>query len=415
MLHLLCATNDANLRQVVHRAAVHFGAHVHIAVTLESIRKLVKQFEPSVAMVDLALEPSSVLEMPSMYGGTSWILRMPPDAGWAMSAELSESSHFSEIMLDSISLTNVLEAVGAILERRQACERECAKNSENASVAELSSNESLKTGVLCKSCADSFKGDGIWHALQAWQNQVFGMAFSRPLTTVRERFHGTFSQTPWLSLFYRLFAEKSSGTLHLRRRYLHFTLVFRGGFPVCADTRDASDVLGFEAWDACRCDEARIEDKLPSMRFKLDKGEGLVDSRLFERRRAYICHLIDEIFTWPDARFSFIQGTEKELSSDDPGFSEHDIYAMISHAVFLRIPDAMIHEVTHSALSYFLKLNDNGSGFWGSDFSKKANVVIERLRSGNSLSEMLAMLPDEYPVQRVVYAAAMLNELNWLS
>lgn len=75
----------------------------------------------------------------------------------------------------------------------------------------------------------------------------------------------------------------------------------------------------------------------------------------------------------------------------------------------------MIHEVTHSALSYFLKLNDNASGFCRGVLPAKANVVVERLQSGSRLNEMLAMLPSHYPVQRIVYLVAMMDELNWLS
>ena len=46
---------------------------------------------------------------------------------------------------------------------------------------------------------------------------------------------------------------------------------------------------------------------------------------------------------------------------------------------------------------------------------KEARVVLEKLRDGNTLTEMLAMLPQDYPVQRVVYLAAMLDELNLIS
>ncbi len=75
----------------------------------------------------------------------------------------------------------------------------------------------------------------------------------------------------------------------------------------------------------------------------------------------------------------------------------------------------MIHEVTHSDLSYFLKLKDNASDFLGGILPPKAQTVADRLRSGSRLNEMLAMLPDAYPVQRVVYLVAMTDGLNRLS
>ena len=75
----------------------------------------------------------------------------------------------------------------------------------------------------------------------------------------------------------------------------------------------------------------------------------------------------------------------------------------------------MILEVVVSALPYFLKLRDNARGVFRMQLPKEARVVLEKLRDGNTLTEMLAMLPQDYPVQRVVYLAAMLDELNWIS
>lgn len=386
MSHFICATRDESLRAIINVLQSYFGFTVHFVLSIDSLSSLMSQFKPEIGLCDFDISPADVLELPNRYRETAWILRMPSEMGWAAVAEIGYSSSFVEVIPSQVSVGNIFEALSCCAEREDS----------------------------------SIVGSTIRHAMAAWQDLVFGKSPACALSSLalpegKDRLCGSLVRTPWLSILYRIYKDKASGVVHLRRKYTHLAITFNAGYPVSADTRALGAVVGFDAWYSRHGNDAHIDERLPSMRYRRQKEESEVDPKLFERRRAYVTAVVEDVFAWPTARFEFIPMPERAVQPEDPVFSPHDIEEIMQDAALVRIPSAMIHEVTHSALSYFLKLNDNASGFCRGVLPAKANVVVERLQSGSRLNEMLAMLPSHYPVQRIVYLVAMMDELNWLS
>lgn len=412
MPHFLCAARDEAVRTGVEILQDHFDFTVHHALSIESIDALLAQFSPDIALCDFDISPKDVLMLPARHPKTSWILRMPPETGWALAGELGISSGFADILPAQMSMGNLCEAIACCLDWREAA-KDAAPSGRNAETPP-------GAGGGAESRILPFKGPGICHAIAAEQEQMCGKSAAHALTSLapesgKGRLCTSLMRTPWLSILYRIYKEKASGVVHLRRKFTHWAIDFNGGYPISADMRALDDALGFEAWYKRRGDDAHIDAKLPSNRFLRPKDLPKPDPKLFERRRAYLTAVVDDVFVWPDARAEFIPHAERPTAADDPVFSPHDIEKIVIDAALFRIPGAMIHEVTHSDLSYFLKLKDNASDFLGGILPPKAQTVVDRLRSGSRLSEMLAMLPDTCPVQRVVYLAAMTDGLNRLS
>lgn len=386
MTHFLCATQDESLREVVTVLQSHLGGEVRFVDDIDALDVSMSQCHFEIGLCDFDMSPDEALDLPRRFPQTSWILRMSTDMGWAAVAEIGYSSSFVEVIPSQVSAWNIYEAVASCAERG------------NGGVA----------------------GANIRHAMSAWRDQIFGKISVSALSSLslpegRDRLRGNVARTPWLSILYRIYREKASGIVHLRRKNARLAITFNAGYPVSVDARALSAVMGFDAWYSRHGSDAHLDERLPSTRYRRQKEGEEIDPKLFERRRAYVTAVIEDVFAWPTAEFEFLPRPERAASSDDAVFSAHDIEEIMQNAALKRIPSAMIHEVTHSALSYFLKLKDNADGFYRVVAPPKANVVVERLRSGSRLNEMLAVLPSSYPVQRIVYLVAMMDELNWLS
>ena len=393
VIHAVSATNDRAFAEAVSCCAAALGIVVHEAVSLPVLESHIASFAPDIVICDAALGAETLCHLPAQYPPIAWILRLQPQTGWAAAAEYCLSCGFSEILPGGSSLSNIWVAL---------------RNTAEASA---------------RRPGECIIGENAVHAMRRCQKNITSQILPNRLLPADGPWQGCLSQTHFLALFWNLVSTKASGVLHLRRPGIHWILTMNVGFPFAMDSRDSEEVFGFEAWyeqngQDCPVD---IDARLPSARVRPDETQTQKfqiiheNRRSFEIRRMWLAALIGELFTWPEASFDWNPGGQKTLSLDEPVFAEHDVDEIVADAALARIPNAMILEVVVSALPYFLKLRDNARGVFRMQLPKEARVVLEKLRDGNTLTEMLAMLPQDYPVQRVVYLAAMLDELNWIS
>ena len=311
------------------------------------------------------------------------------DYGWAAAATLVRMGIVDDVVIGKPVPSNLVAALGGLSSRAQSTAGHAYFRWVSASLREPSYPEREIVRETLGDQSDSTKIERAM-AMQTIDAQFF-----------RRGPHGHLSGTHFSALLYRLHESGFSGRLQLWRTGLHWILSFEKGLPYCLETRDACDVLSFARWQG----DGEGEDPYLRMR-RQKKASRELYSAWFRAR-------LLEIFAWPDAEYAFCDGNRPPREPFHASLTHDDIVAMIFDGICRYAPKAVILEVTQSCLSYFFKLKDNASL---PDWNRpQVQAVVEKLKKGDTLTEMLATFAVESPVHQVVYLGLIMGQVDWIA
>lgn len=264
----------------------------------------------------------------------------------------------------------------------------CASNLFNALINQLE-QPSNNSGINAK------------HALWRYQKLIFANDFPNRVPSLITPAHGVFSECHCTALLARIARQRHSGLLYLKNQHINWSFQFDNGALCTANTNLSEPFFGFNAWQMTQA---------TSNHQKISTENNDLND---EQNKLWLAFLLDEVFSWLDAEFDWIPQNPISPQQQQQTLSASELIDICKQNALHAIPDAVILDGTHSLLSYFLKLRDNNDGCLADDLSLKLKSVIDKLKVGDSFAELLTTLPDDYKVQRVVYLAAMLDELDW--
>lgn len=379
----ICLSQDKSFTNLCELCGLHLGIECLSFTDTHAVIQSIHTHPPDILISDIdtlnALTPTRTSCQPQ----PAWLLRLPPKSGWALAGELTRCYKINEILPPPLSASNIYEALREFLEFP-------------APASWLGSNARL--------------------AQTMWLNAECSPHAPKIPPIARDLSCGNFIHAHFLSVFCRIIFSKASGQLHIHRPAMHWILHANAGFPCAMDTRDSESLFGFETWLERHKNDANLEERLPSARALYQKktppSYANAPHRLFERKRTWLSLLIAEIFTWPNARFRFSPTSPASSQNNAPLFSEHDLDDIIKNAAFQNVWDAAILDATQTSLPFLLKLHDKNQWFARAELSRHAAIVAQKLKNSTTLTEMLALLPPQCPVQRTLYLAMMMDEIT---
>lgn len=298
---------------------------------------------------------------------TSTIVQVNRDMGWAAQVSCVHAFGIAEIIPSGL----------------------CASNLFNALINQLEQ-------------PSSNAGPNVKHALWQYQKLIFDNDFPNLSLPLDTHAHGTFSEHHCIALFARIARQRLSGLLYLKNQHINWSFQFNNGALCNANTYLSKPFFGFHAWQHIS--------HLPSHHPKISPKNNDAND---DQTKSWLAFLLNETFSWLNAEFDWIPQNPMPSPLCQSTVSPTELIDICKQNALTSIPDAVILDGTHSLLSYFFKLRDNKDGCLADDLSLKVKSVIDKLSVGDSFAELLTTLPDDYKVQRVVYLAAMLDELDW--
>ena len=219
--------------------------------------------------------------------------------------------------------------------------------------------------------------------------------------------NGYLEQTHFSAILKHLFDEKLTGTLHLWRRSMHWSIAFQDGLPFDMMT---SDELGYFTVTSWAKRQEEFKDVFKSETDSTHKSLHATPQAP-QILKSWITSLMSEIFSWPYGDYLWCPDELPEKDDIFPEISRENILNTLIYGIFYHTPMVFIVEVTQSLLPYFLKLKDNIEWF-ETALPESARAVVEKLRKGITISELLATMPDDSPVHQVVYFLILMEKLD---
>ena len=229
---------------------------------------------------------------------------------------------------------------------------------------------------------------------------------------IRKRFftfanNGYLEQTHFSAILKHISDEKLTGTLHLWRRSMHWKIAFQNGLPFDMMTSDELGYFTVTSW-------AKRQDEFKDA-FQSEKDTILTSLHATPQApkilKTWIAALMIELFSWPYGDYLWCPDELPEKDNIFPEFSHENVLNILISGTFYYTPMVFIVEVTQSLLPYFLKLKDNTERF-ETALPESAKAVVEKLRKGITISELLATMPDDSPVHQVVYFLILMEKLD---
>ena len=234
----------------------------------------------------------------------------------------------------------------------------------------------------------------------------------------RNQDYGTFEHTHFSAIFYRLCAQHQTGRLHLRRTGLHWVIFFKDGAPFDIDMRSSRNSLDFPAWYQRKTQNSspEISTNLSIQDRELTRREIIREIPGYEKWfKTWLTDMICEIFAWPQAEFQWMPGNIPVTEPYHPQMSAKDCMQILQTGVLLWLSEASILDVTQSVLPYFLKLNDNKALAEASFSTQGFESIVEKLKMGDTLAEMLTGNHASHIVHSVIYMLIMMGHLDLIS
>ncbi len=369
------------------------GYETQICSSLEKFTQFLEQ-NPDIIITPPAIQDISVLDIIPKYPKIRWFIQ--DQMSWSGAAKLFKSSGCEDVLFEIPSISNLFETI-------------CSTKT-GAKTGTLSHYRWLKSATTIIQQQNT---DDILENLDDSSPEMSQHCVSQQYTLESQFFNpktsGTLSQTHFDTILEHIFSEKKTGVLHLWRKTMHWSITFSNGIPFDMFTHDEHGFFKMDAW----------AERHPLYKGWFSKSDcaKTVREKLREIPDAITLHkdwmstLMLEIFSWPEADFAWKSETLFPKTKTHPQFSGQEIQQMLINGVFNWTPMAFILEVTQSCLPYFLKLKDNPE--WSDDgLPNLAKAVAEKLKKGDTLSEMLATLSVDYPVHQVVYLFLMMRHLD---
>ena len=357
-----------NVDSTLHRAAKILSENLHLNgrfLPPDAAAQL-NAFDSDILITTQNILPSLV-NLNLLDEQTSIIMQLNREMGWAAQVACVQTFGIHEII---------------------PCGR-CASNLFNALINRLE-QPSPNTGINAK------------HALWRYQKLIFANDSPNQPPSLNNPAHGCFSECHAVALFARIARNRLSGLLYLKNQHINWSFQFVNGALCNAKTFLSEPLFGFNAWLQITQNLSNHPEISPNHNDSYDK-----------QTKSWLAFLVAETFSWLNAEFDWMPENSMASTQHPDALSAPELIDICKQNVLNNIPDAVILDGTHSLLSYFFKLRDNENGGFADDLSLKVKSVIDKLKMGDSFAELLATLPDDYKVQRVVYLAAMLDELDW--
>ncbi len=362
-----------------------------------SLEKTLRE-DTGIVICNMQFHGEDMTDLPLKYPSVRWIVQ--GCMSWATATELSRLNKFSEIIPDPLSYSNLYEAILSTPDL-----------SIDATISRHAYFRWLRLAALNNfGVTDNDLLEKL-NEIPSYNNGFENVPHDLRDLFFRRSLNGAFSNSHFASIFYSLTQDNKTGTLHLWRNQLHWIIAFESGIPFDIEIRDPNDFFGVFDWSHRQKQYDSVFPKTPCMSRKeyLRKEP---QSRII--LKSWLTSMLLEVFTWPEAMFEWRDDVRPPKEEYHPDFSREDLNQIFTSGIFEKTPLALIFEVTQSCLSYFLKLKDNGSDC-GMSLPDGTKAVVEQLKKGDTLTEMLAVFPSECPVHQVVYFFFVMNQLELIA
>lgn len=396
---LASQTPCENAHAILHA----FGYEVFVCPDRTSLEELLESKVMDLVLCDLFLDDTPTTDFPERYAETDWIACLDRTCGWALSTELRRLSGFRDVLFMPLPETELFAALWNLSQTRVTGSpaENAARHAEFRWMKKAYSNPpSVTLDHFVERLDDALAlpetaGDDYTSSLQ--------VQFFRPGDS------GFLSQTQFARLWHRITAGGMTGMLHLKRPGLHLSLCFEEGGLYDILARDPLGYFDIRSW-CIRNGYSQYPEPSQS-RHEFLKELPNAPECIAEWAR----FLVLEIFTWPEASFDWQADTIPQKRPFHPAKDSLNAHEILAQGIFQHMPVAFVLEVTHSCLSYFLKLKDNIPGFDRAFLSPQAIEVAESIKKGDTLPGMLAAYAADYPVHQVIYLYLVMGQLDLIA
>lgn len=408
----ICAIENQTFQNLASALMEDAGYVVYSVSDREKLLSLLDEFMVELILSDRTIEGESITDLPVKYPETVWIVHLTDIFGLAGSDAICSELHFSDYIPEPAAISNIYAAIWMAKQRHlgsflfDSNYIHAQFQSRRASVQRIT--DRFNANLMTSNDPDMryLKQDGI-----------------QCLSHIRERFfrnsdEGTLDHCHFGAIFYRLVTENKTGRLHLRRPGLHWVIFFKEGAPFDIDMRISAVSLDFPAW-LQRNSQLRHTDFSTDLNLqdneqtRRDRIKRVPDnSTLF---RKWLCEMIYEIFSWPQGEFLWLDGNIPPTELYHPHLNRLDCLQILKTGVFFWQSESSILEMTQSVLPYFLKLKDNETLSDESFLTEEIDPVVEKLKLGDNLTEILAGCNDSHLVHAVIYLLIMMGHLELIS
>ena len=409
----ICAIENQTFLSISSALLEDAGYEVGQANDRSKLLSLLNESAVDLVICDRVLGEESITDLPVKYPKSQWFIHLTDIYGLAAASSLCSEFQFADFIPMPAATSNIYAAIWMARNRRSG-------NFTFDSNAVHAKFQSQRSSVLGSSgfTSDSIQDDKMHGVRGIKQNGA------QCLQTIQERFfkvgqEGTFANCHLSAIFYRIMAENKTGRLHLRRPGLHWVIFFKDGAPFDIDMRMSAYSLDFPAW--AQKEENQFSTKDMSTDLTIHDNELTRRDRIkripenVSKFRAWIIAMMNEIFAWPQAEFQWMDGNIPPTELYHPQFSLEECLDILETGVFFWQSKSSIMDITQSVLPYFLKLKDNGSLPEGSVSAQEIESIVEQLKLGDTLTEMLAVNQNSHLVHAVIYLLIMMGHLELIS
>ncbi len=390
-------THSRNRREIQRILSV-LGYEMTVCKTFMELENLLKA-APALVICNAEFQEHSVIDLPAKYPKIHWIIQ--GEFSWSAAAELVRVHGFCDVILEPFSCSNLFDAVW-LLDNGG-----CAYSTGQVAYMRWLHGTIVKAGpsnsekYLEKLDEPGKNADAEFSPLSSLKQCFF-----------RKTDSGLLSKTHFASLLYRIMNEQLSGTLHGFRESLHWRIAFDAGAPYAFSTCDAYSFFELKTW-------TEQVPEFHNLWMHDGRDENLLEvysrqPELIEAYKAWMTSSISEMFTWPEAEFSWHGWEISPKKAFHPEFSLQECMEMILDGVFHHLPLSFVVEVTQSCLPYFLKLNDNRQRFL-EQLAPETATVVEKLKKGDTLTNLLMSENDKITVHQTVYLLLIMSQLDFIA
>ena len=365
-----------------------YGYHLVVCDTPDALDKCIAENAPALGICTLHPNKKELFTLPHQYPEIKWLAFA--ELGWAAEYETAIQFEFADILPIPATSSNLFEALY------------------------LLSNKPLK-GNSFSHARFRWLRQGTEHFMQLHHDaliekldelsdnaktDLYSIPFANPYLIFTPK--GSLIHTHFVAILHTISERHLTGTLHLWRASLHWIFYFSEGDIVHVHTSD--NLHFFESGQ-----------KQASSTNDIDSHSKDEITPETENRLPNNLSFIYEVFTWPDGNFEWIDNKVQHNLNFISHTKQKLAESIIIQASLKWIPMTIILEVTHSCLSYFLKLKDNVPKLPEADLSPQVTAVVEKLTKGDNLTETVASFSSDYPVHRVVYLLLILGHIDLLA
>ncbi|MBR4985602.1 MAG: DUF4388 domain-containing protein [Proteobacteria bacterium] len=396
---LASQTPCANAHAILHA----FGYEVFDCPGRAALEELLETKVMDLVLCDMFLDDRPSADLPERYADTAWIACIDRTCGWALGAELHRLSGFCDVLYMPVAETELFASLWAISQMRETgCLME--NTARHAEFRWMKKTYSSPPSVTLEHYVE--KLDDVFAVPESGSEDY---ASSLQVQFFRPGDSGFLSQTQFARLWYRITAGGMTGLLHLIRQGLRITLCFESGSLYDVQARDPLGYFDIRSW----CNRNGISQSFAPGQSRREFLKALPDaaSHIAKWARA----LVLEIFTWSEAAFDWQTDNLPPRQNFHPTPDMLNAQEILAEGIFKQMPVAFVLEVTHSCLSYFLKLKDNMTGLDHAFLPPQAIEVAESVKKGDTLPGMLAAYAADYPVHQVIYLYLVMGQLDLIA